>query len=137
MQSLLFETAPEPTIDLPGHPSVFSPCQGYRYTLWRVWNAVEKPRLVMWILLHPLSAEADDEAAIVGCVNDSRACGFDGMCVCNLFAFRAAHAEAMKAQRDAVGDDNDYWLVQVAEHASGSSATGALTACISIATEPC
>jgi hypothetical protein len=115
MQSFLFETSSEPTINLPGYPAAFSPCLRYRYAWWRVWNRVETPRLVMWVLLHPSTADADDDPTTGRCLDESRARGFDGMCACNLFAHRSPDTDAMKAEWDAVGDDNDYWLVRVAE----------------------
>lgn len=109
-QGLLFaEPAVKPSV--PGWPCAWSPCRGYRYTLWRIWSNPASPRYVNWLLLNPSTAdESEDDPTIRRCIGFTRDWGFDGLCVTNLFAFRATDPAVMKAAGDPVGDDNDYWI---------------------------
>lgn len=114
MQQSLFDTEPEPSLTLPGYPCAWSPCRKYRYTLWRTITAAVPPRYVLWVMLNPSTAdESQDDPTIRRCVRFSQDWGFDALCVCNLFAFRATDPAEIKASPDPVGDDNDYWLAKL------------------------
>lgn len=118
-QSFLFDTDPEPVATVPGYPCAFSPDRVYRYCLWRLWQNIAAPRYVLWIMLNPSTADEDDlDPTLKRCVQFSKDWGFDGLCVCNLFAFRATKPEDMKAAADPVGDDCDYWIAKVAADAA-------------------
>lgn len=116
-QSLLFDAAPEIKPDVPGYPCVISPCGQYRYVVYRVCNPVEKPRLLLWVCLNPSKADASvTDPSLTRMINFAKAWGYDGICVVNLFAYRATEPADMKAARDPVGDDADYWICQCAGH---------------------
>lgn len=120
MQQSLFSTAPEPTINLPGYPCAWSPCKQYRYTLWRLFSPVALPlRYVLWVMLNPSTAdESEDDPTIRRCIAFTESWGYDALCVCNLFAFRATHPADMIHADDPVGDDNDYWLAKLSTDAA-------------------
>jgi hypothetical protein len=95
----------------PGYPCVLSGDERYRYTLWRQWNEVERPRYMLMVGLNPSTADATrDDPTIRRCVGFARAEGFDALCMVNLFAFRATNPRVMMAEVDPVGKDNDGWI---------------------------
>jgi hypothetical protein len=86
-----------------------SPYALYRYYLTRIWDTAG--RLQTWIMLNPSVADAAiDDATIRLCMARSRAAGFGGIVVVNLYAFRATAPVAMLAAPDPVGPDNEYYL---------------------------
>lgn len=91
--------------------TLFSACNTYRYALWRSWDEV-KP-FVMIIGLNP--SMTDDNPTITRCTNFARAWGFGGVCVANLFAYRAATPRELMAVGEPIGPDNDAWLRQCSE----------------------
>jgi len=98
------------------HVTTFSPCRCYRYTLWRQWGATEN--YAMFIGLNPSTAdEVQDDPTIRRCIDFSKQWGFDGLCMTNLFAFRATDPKEMKRCLKPVGDDNDRWLVECSKGA--------------------
>lgn len=99
--------------------ATFSPCRTYRYALWRRWgtavggNAASPQRgsYAMFVCLNPSTAdELNNDPTIVRCINFAKAWGFDGLCMANLFAFRATQPADMKAAADPIGPDNDAYL---------------------------
>lgn len=111
MQTLLFGGfAPKP------RQTIFSPCRMYRYVLWREWSYGEG--YVMVIGLNPSTAdEVQDDPTIRRCIAYAKAWGYAGLCMTNLFGFRATDPKDMKAVADPVGPDNNKHLESVAEHA--------------------
>lgn len=116
--------------------TVFSPCRKYRYTLWRDWSDkltngnffTEDPHLdyypgtresyLMVIGLNPSTAdEKQDDPTIRRCISFAKAWGFGALCMTNLFAFRATMPRVMKMQPGPVGEDNNDWLLKVAQEA--------------------
>lgn len=86
--------------------ATFSPCQTYRYRLWRYWNPAVAP--VTWILLNPSTADAlHNDPTIHRCQSWSYAWGAGGIEVVNLFALRATDPGAMRAHAAPIGPDND------------------------------
>lgn len=82
-----------------------SPCRTYRYALWRRWGP---GHYAMFIGLNPSTAdEANDDPTIRRCIGFARSWGYDGLCMANLFSFRATHPADMKKAADPVGRDND------------------------------
>lgn len=64
----------------------FSEDGKHRYWLLRSW--AEKPRMITIIGLNPSTADAErDDATIRSCCRLTRAAGFDGFIMCNLFTF--------------------------------------------------
>ncbi len=69
------------------------------------------PRLLMWIGLNPSTADEERlDPTLRRIWGFSRAWGYDGFVMTNLFAFRATKPLEMKAQIDPIGPDNDHWL---------------------------
>lgn len=117
-QAFLFDADPEPIASVPGYPCAFSPDRVYRYCLWRLWRNIAAPRYILWIMLNPSTADEDDlDPTLRRCIDFSKQWDFDGMCIANLFAFRATLPEDMKATDDPVGDENDAWLAKLAGEA--------------------
>ncbi|RTR33189.1 DUF1643 domain-containing protein [Shewanella canadensis] len=96
--------------------AVLSDCRDYRYSLWRTWDE-DKP-YALFIGLNPSTAdEVEDDPTIRRCVNFARDWGYGGLCMANLFAFRATEPNVMKSAPDPIGEANDTWLVQLADGA--------------------
>lgn len=98
--------------------AAFSPGRKYRYALWRTWDK-NKP-IVLFIGLNPSTAdETKNDPTIRRCINFAKSWGFGGICMANLFAFRATKPPDMKQADDPIGPDNDKWLKQLAAEANG------------------
>lgn len=98
-----------------------SPCRRYRYTLWRRWAALEREACAyaMFVGLNPSTAdETNDDPTVRRCIGFAQAWGFAGLCMTNLFAYRATDPANMLAQADPVGEENDAYLRAMAEKAS-------------------
>ncbi|MFM2483259.1 DUF1643 domain-containing protein [Celerinatantimonas sp. YJH-8] len=94
----------------------FSTCRKYRYALWRIWD--EAKPYVMFVCLNPSTAdEQQDDPTVTRCIHYANRWGYGGVCMTNLFAYRATQPEIMESQEDPVGKDNDQWLVQLAREA--------------------
>lgn len=90
-----------------------SECRKYRFALWRTWDDL-KP-YVMFIGLNPSTADENtDDPTLTRCVNYAKSWGFGGVCMTNLFAFRATKPSDMKAAMDPIGVGNNDWLVNLA-----------------------
>lgn len=102
----------------------FSPCRRYRYTLWRWWGGLfadghNSTNYVNFICLNPSTAdETNDDPTVRRCINFARAWGYDGLCVTNIFAYRATLVSDMKAQPAPVGVANDQHLARIARNAA-------------------
>lgn len=79
-----------------------SDCGQYRWWLARLWD--HRP-LVCWIMLNPSTADASiDDPTIRRCIAFSKAWGYGGMLVVNLFAFRATDPRQLKLAADPIGE---------------------------------
>jgi len=86
-----------------------SPCNKYRYALWRVWD--ESLPLVMFIGLNPSTADAtEDDPTIRRCIGFAKSWGYGGIQVGNLFAYRSTKPSKLYKASNPVGQDNDFWL---------------------------
>ncbi len=93
-----------------------SNCRNYRFALWRTWD--ETKPFAMIIGLNPSTAdEVKNDPTIIRCINFAKSWGYGGICMANLFAYRATNPNEMKLQSDPVGVDNDDWLVKLAKDA--------------------
>lgn len=93
--------------------AVFSSCKRYRYALWRIWD-VSKP-LALIIGLNPSIADAHaDDPTVTRCIGFAKSWGYGGICMANLFAFRATDPKQMKLQKDPIGKANNKWLTNLA-----------------------
>ena len=73
----------------------------------------------MFIGLNPSTAdETNDDPTIRRCISFAKSWGYDGLCMTNLFAFRATNPEDMLAAADPIGTENDRHLVELAGKAS-------------------
>jgi hypothetical protein len=96
--------------------AVLSECRAYRYALWRVWDD-HKP-YAMFIGLNPSTAdEIEDDPTIRRCIQFAKFWGYGGLCMTNLFAFRATKPTDMKKALDPIGIENDQWLIKLANNA--------------------
>ncbi len=96
--------------------ATFSECRNYRYALWRTWDN-SKP-VVMFVGLNPSTAdESTDDPTLTRCINYAKSWGYGGVCVANLFAFRATEPLEMKKSNDPIGRENDKWLKNLASKA--------------------
>jgi hypothetical protein len=72
----------------------------------------------MFVGLNPSTAdEKTDDPTLRRCIDYASAWGFGGVCMTNLFAFRATKPADMKAAADPVGPQNDRHLRRVAKRA--------------------
>ena len=93
---------------LTGTGAVFSPCGRYRYKLWRVWDPDLPLGCVMFLMLNPSTAtDTQDDPTIRRCIGYARSWGYGGLCVGNLFAYRATDPTALQRVDHPVGPDND------------------------------
>ena len=94
----------------------FSPCRTWRYTLWRRWK--DGGKIVAFLCLNPSTAdEVQNDPTIRRCIRFAQDWGYDGLCMTNIFAFRATDPKDMKAALDPVGPDNDMWLKKIVDEA--------------------
>ncbi len=97
--------------------AVFSDCRKYRYALWRMWN--EHMPIAMLICLNPSTADQTrNDPTITRCINFASSWGFGGVCVTNLFGFRATSPTQLKAHHDPIGKENDAWVHEMAKEAA-------------------
>ncbi len=86
--------------------AVYSPCERYRYSLTRIWDA-EGPR-VYFVMLNPSTAtEVQNDPTVERCERRARALGFGAFRVGNIFAWRDTDPRAMRRADDPVGPAND------------------------------
>lgn len=91
--------------------AVFSPCQRYRYTLFRDLG-MQGPQLTV-VMLNPSTADAvKDDPTIRRVIGFAKSTGAGSLQVLNLFAIRATDPRAMLAADDPVGPQNDDHLAR-------------------------
>lgn len=80
----------------------------YRYWLTRTWG--DGPMLP-WVMLNPSTADASqDDPTIRRVAGFTKAWGYDGALVMNLFAYRATEPAEMMKAADPIGPENGAWL---------------------------
>ena len=86
--------------------AVYSDCEGYRYSLTRVWDATG--RRVNFVMLNPSTAtEYQNDPTVERCERRARTLGYGSFAVTNIFAWRETDPKKMRAMADPVGDGND------------------------------
>lgn len=94
--------------------ATFSKCRQYRYALWRIWDD-SKP-YALFIGLNPSTAdETTNDPTITRCSNFAKDWGYGGLCMVNLFAFRATQPSVLMDAKDPIGSANDSWILKLAE----------------------
>ena len=72
----------------------------------------------MFIGLNPSTAdETKDDPTIRRCINFAKTWGYGALCMVNLFAFRATLPADMFKTTEPIGDENDYWISEMAKDA--------------------
>jgi len=105
-----------PTSDLGA--TAFSPCRKYRYLLWRHWGEDWASNYAMFVGLNPSTAdEVQDDPTIRRCIKFSKDWGYSGLCMANIFAYRATDPKDMLKIEDPVGVENDGYLMEYAANA--------------------
>jgi hypothetical protein len=95
--------------------AIFSPCEIYRYRLWRRWG---KGPHCAWIMLNPSTAnEIDNDPTIRRCIGFARAWGFSGVEIVNIFALRSTDPRGLLQVEDPIGPDNDRHIREAAVRA--------------------
>ena len=54
---------------------------------------------------------------ITRCISFAKSWGYGGVCMANLFAYRATEPSVMKSQSNPIGAENDDWLAKLAKKA--------------------
>ncbi|WP_218563876.1 DUF1643 domain-containing protein [Marinospirillum perlucidum] len=90
-----------------------SPCENYRYLLWKTWDA-KAPRM-LFIGLNPSLALSDEgNPTMQRCLAFAKSWGYGGVYLANLFAWRSPDPRGLLAAQEPIGPDNDAWLVKLA-----------------------
>lgn len=101
---------PGKDIEMTQKGAQFSDCRKYRYALWRTWE--KGGGHVLFVGLNPSTADEEvDDPTIRRCIGFAKRCGFGGIYMLNLFAYRATNPkELMRAPVNPIGDDNNLYL---------------------------
>ena len=68
--------------------------------------------------LNPSTAdETKNDPTITRCINYAKSWGYGGLCMVNLFAFRATQPRDMMASKQPIGPDNDDWINKLSDAA--------------------
>lgn len=72
----------------------------------------------MFVGLNPSTAdEVKNDPTVSRCISYARSWGYGGLCMTNIFAFRATDPKVMKAHPDPIGTENDRYLATLAAEA--------------------
>ena len=96
------------------------PARVYRYSLHRMWGggSLSEWKTTLWIMLNPSTADENElDPTLRRCEAFSRAWGFDGFEVVNLFAIRSTDPKMLYLVSEPVGQENDRFILQAAYRA--------------------
>lgn len=108
-----------------GKSAVISPCGKYRYRLERSWLEGNQEQKACFIMLNPSTADAiEDDPTIRRCIGFSKAWGYGGVIVVNLFAFRSTNPALLRKSviGGVVGENNDDFIRNAALECNGAVA---------------
>jgi hypothetical protein len=93
--------------------ATFSPCGMFRYTLERYWN--EGSNYLLTVMLNPSTADHTvNDPTITRVITRAKMYAFDGVVVCNLYAFRSPYParllERYATGNEVVGRENDDFI---------------------------
>ena len=96
-----------------------SPCDEYRYALWRREDSLfAGGGQLLFVMLNPSTADADaDDPTIRRCRGFAQRLGYGTLAVANLYAFRATSPADLHDAADPVGPENDEWIDKLADEA--------------------
>lgn len=78
--------------------ALLSADEKHRYSLWRAWAQLPNELYVLWLMLNPSTANASkDDPTIKTCVHFTRAWGYQGLVVGNLFSMRSSKPKDLAA----------------------------------------
>jgi len=96
--------------------ALYSDCERYRYALTREWGPGER---ALFVMLNPSTAtEVQNDPTVERCERRSRALGFGGFRVTNIFAWRDTDPRKMRAAAVPVGPENDTTILDGAAWAN-------------------
>ena len=91
----------------------------FRYLLWRTLVDCDDPETILWIMLNPSTADAEnDDPTIRRCLSFSKDWGYERVEIANLFALRATDPEELTTAPEIIGWDNDRFILEAAKRAS-------------------
>jgi hypothetical protein len=94
--------------------AIFSPCNAYRYKLWRVWDTA-LPKCA-FIMLNPSTADATNfDPTVRRCFSYALREGCGSLTVYNIFALRSTDPAGLKKVSDPIGPENDAYLSKAVE----------------------
>ena len=92
--------------------AIFSEDGKHRYALWRLWSLTKKP--LMFIGLNPSTANGSaDDPTITRLMARAAREGYGSLLAGNLFALVSTIPSPLAWREDAVGDENDEYLLQM------------------------
>lgn len=88
---------------------LYSPDMVFRYAFGRWWGSTDLASTAIWVLLNPATGDTEGRhrPTLERCISRSRAAGYTGLVIVNLFAFRDTNPGNLRSARDAVGPAND------------------------------
>ena len=93
---------------LPPHvrsEATFSPCERYRYSLLREWNAALPS--VLFVMMNPSEADLNfNDPTVARCMSYAERWGYGRLYVGNVFAYRATDSATLFGVSDPVGPEN-------------------------------
>jgi|JYMV01.1.fsa_nt_gi hypothetical protein len=97
--------------------AIFDKSGRYRYSLSRMWNC-KRPKAA-FVMLNPSRADAEmNDPTISRCIAFAEKLGCGALEVVNLFAYRTAYPQELRACRRPVGKLNDQYIGKAVETSS-------------------
>ena len=81
----------------------------HRYAFGRWWGEQHLSSTAAWVLLNPATGDTEQRRrpTLERCITWSRAAGYSGIVIVNLFAYRATDPKDLRTALDAIGRHND------------------------------
>ena len=91
--------------------ALFGSSMEHRYTLTRKWAAGRARKRIVWIMLNPSTADADqNDPTIARTISFSKKWAFSDLVILNIFALRSTDPAALKTHIDPIGPLNDHYI---------------------------
>ncbi|EFL88341.1 DUF1643 domain-containing protein [Ahrensia sp. R2A130] len=103
--------------------AIFSPCEKYRYLLWRIWDQ-SKP-LLMMVMMNPSTADAEaNDPTVERCQRRASQNGYGGLVVLNSMAYRSTDPSVLDdmPSGERFGPDNADYLTRALDLAAAGAA---------------